>query len=55
MHHTYARLHDGGGMKARRRLPGTNQRHETARARNFCARAQGSGAGRAIDGEASHG
>lgn len=53
MHHIHSRLHDGDGMKPRRRLP--SDRHQTARARKVCARAQGSGAGRAIDGEASHG
>jgi hypothetical protein len=55
MRHIYSRLGDGGGTMPRPRPPGGHPRHEATRLRQIGARVQGSGAGRAIDGEASHG
>ncbi len=55
MRHTYSRLCDGGGTMPRPRPPGGSPRHEATRMRQTDARVQGSGAGRAINGEASHG
>jgi len=55
MRHTYSRLCDGGGTTLRPRPPGGHPRHEATRMRQTDARVQGSGAGRAIIGEASHG
>jgi len=55
MRHTYSRLCDGGGMRPRHWPLGGNPRLEATRMRQGDAREQESGAGRAINGEASHG